>query len=71
MTVEHDLRSAQQSENRNVGGILIADDHVETGILQGHHKSQVHGSDNGEEYIESVEHCSWQRVPMRNDLQRA
>ena len=71
MAVEHHLRFAQESKNRNVSGILVTNNHVEARILQGNHKSQVHRSNNGKEYIKSVEHRSGQKVPMRDDLQRA
>lgn len=68
MAVEENLRTAKQAKHWNISRILVTEDHIIGSIKYGNDECEIESPDNGKQYVELVEQCSWQKITMHYHL---
>ena len=69
VAIEENLGRSKQSQDWNIGSILITEDHVKVGVLDTYDKRQIDSTDNRKEDIKPIEKSSWEEVTVHNNVE--
>lgn len=71
VAVEENLGGGEEFEDGNVGGILVAEDDVEVGVLDADNEGEIESANDSEQNVEAVEESAWKKISVHDDVERS